>query len=57
MIGHFDTYVINLKNADAEQKLREAFESIDYERGDYISFERTINELFYVLVIYRGNKQ
>lgn len=53
-MAKYDTFIINLKQADAEQKLKEAFESLDYERGDYISFERTIADTFYVLVVYRG---
>ena len=53
----YDTYVINLKQADAEQKLIEAFESLDFVRGDYISFERVIADTFYVLIIYRGGER
>ena len=53
----YDTYVINLKQADAEQKLREAFESLDFKRGDYSSFERVIADTFYVLVIFRGSQK
>ena len=56
-MGHYDTYVINLKQADAEQRIREAFESLNFERGDYISFERVIAEQFYILVIFRGDKK